>query len=379
MSQVRILPARRNERKTMSSVGFLTVDWAKGTKPVEPNGCAWYRCYLPMLELEKIGWEVNIGFPEYHKDHGFGVFRSSEEVIFGWDIVVLKLIMLRSVSEILDKFERVNGQKVVVDVDDFFEGLQPSNYAYGSTDPEKHPDNNRQHYIDIIHKADAVITSTPFLYNYYKNEVGLPHVYLVRNAIDLPRWTQRKDHSRYLPTFGWVGATPWRSNDLETMQPFFGEFLEKNRLPFHHSGHIKEGNWAQHQLGIPDSVKVTHSPRMQITKYPEMFRKIDVGIVPLNDLPFNHAKSTIKGLEYSAAGIPFIASYSPEYEYFAENGIGRCAHNPEEWLEHLEAMIDPRTRKEDVERNLENIKKYHTIEIRAQEWDNVFKQILNQQ
>jgi hypothetical protein len=362
----------------MPSVGFLTVDWARGTKPVEPNGCAWYRCYLPMLELEKLGWETNIGLPEFNTNLGFGVYKNSEEIIFGWDIVVFKLVMLRTVSQILDNPQRVNGQKIVVDVDDFFEGLQPSNYAYRSTDPEKNPDNNRNHYIDIIHKADAVITSTPFLYNYYKNEVGLKNVYLIRNAIDLPRWNQRKDHSRYLPVFGWVGATPWRSNDLETMHPFFGEFLQKNRLSFHHAGHIKEGLWAEHQLGIPQSVNVTHSLRKQITKYPEMFRKIDVGIVPLNNISFNHAKSTIKGLEYAASGIPFVASYSPEYELFAEDGIGRCAHSPEEWQTYLDLMIDPRNRKEEVERNLENISLHHTMEVRGHEWDSVLKQIMQQ-
>jgi glycosyltransferase involved in cell wall biosynthesis len=359
------------------SVAFLTLDWAGGTNPLEPNGCAWYRCYLPMLELNKLGWEAQIGPPEYNPQYGFGIFHSKEEIMYGWDIVVLKLIMLRSVADILKIKER--HQKVVVDIDDFYEGLSPTNHAYKVTDPANNSEVNREHYWTIIENADAVITSTPFLYDFYTKEKGMKNVFLVRNAIDIDRWTPRKDHSRWLPKVGWVGAIPWRSGDLETLSPFFGEFLEKNRLSFHHSGHIKEikNASAQTQLGIPESIKFTHQPRMPLSKYPEMFRKIDIGIVPLNNIPFNHAKSGIKGLEYTASGVPWIASYSPEYEFLAGQGIGRVANSEKEWIEHLSDLQDPKVRKDDQEKNYENVKRLHTMEVRGKEWDNVMTEILD--
>ena len=127
------------------NVAFLTLDWTRGIKPVEPNGCAYYRCYLPSLELEKMDWNVSMAMPEYHPDHGFGAFIDKENVFYGWDIVVFKLIMLRTVAEILDGPKRPN-QKIVVDVDDFYEGLSQTNLAWQNTDPEKHPDSNREHY-----------------------------------------------------------------------------------------------------------------------------------------------------------------------------------------------------------------------------------------
>lgn len=360
----------------MSSIAFLTLDWTKGTKPVEPNGCAYYRCYLPSLELEKQGWEVSMAMPEYHPDGGFGAFIDKDNIFYGWQIVVFKLIMLRSVADIL-KNKRPN-QKIVVDVDDFYEGLSPTNLAWQNTDPEKYPESNREHYWAIIDEADAIITSTQFLYDFYKKEKGKKNVFLVRNGIDIDRWHKKQDYSRFMPTIGWVGALPWRSNDLETLQPFFGEFLEKNRLLFHHSGHIKEMNYDFTDLaGIPSSVKFTHQPRMVLSQYPKMFKKIDVGIVPLNDIPFNHAKSTIKGLEYTAAGIPFIASYSPEYEFFAKNGVGLVAHNEDEWLEHLTSMLDPKFRKEEIDRNYEIVRENHSMRARAKEWDKTMKKILD--
>lgn len=359
----------------MKSVCFLTFDWSFGTDPLQPNGCAWYRCVLPSKELKNIGWQTGVGIPGWNDEHGFGLLIPDDKAIHGWDIIVFKLIMLDSIASRMEDAKKL-GQKIVVDIDDWFEGLQETNLAYKMTDPAKNEKNNREHYMYIIDNADAIITSTPFLYDFYKNTKKKDNVFMVRNGIDLPRWRQRKDHSRWLPVVGWVGATPWRSMDLETMQPWFTQFMEANRLEFHHSGHIKNANVAADQLGLTANVKVSTEPMQPILSYPNLFRKIDIGMVPLNNVEFNHAKSAIKGLEYSAAGVPWIASYSPEYEFAEKQGIGRVAHNEREWIGHLEELLDPKVRKEDAERNIEGIKKYQTMEVRGQEWDEVMNSIL---
>jgi len=284
--------------------------------------------------------------------------------------------MLKSVAEKIDE-ARSKGQKIAVDIDDWFEGLAKTNVAYTMTDPEKNPDNNREHYMYIIDNADAIITSTPFLYDFYKNVKGLKNVFLVRNGIDIDRWSPRKDFSRGMPTIGWVGATPWRSKDLESIAPFFSSYIEKSRLSFHHSGNIVNAPKAKDQLGLSKSVKTSYEPMQPISKYPSLFRKIDIGIVPLNNVEFNHAKSTIKGLEYAAAGVPFIASYSPEYKLLEEQGVGRVANTPQEWIGHLSELEDPKVRKEDVERNYENLRASQTMSVRGYDWNEVMHEIKN--
>lgn len=357
------------------TVAFMTYDFAFGTDPLEPNGCAWYRCKLPQLELNKYDWQTGMGMPGWNEEHGFGLLIEGDRAVHGWDIIVFKLIMLETVAEKV-KIAQGMGQKIVVDLDDWFEGLEESNMAFKTTDPEANPKNNRDHYQYIIDNADALITSTPFLYDWYKNVKGNKNVFMVRNGIDLDRWTQRKDHAGWLPTVGWVGATPWRSRDLETMQSFFPDFMEKHRLAFHHSGHVHNAAFASFQLGLRRGTKVTRQPMEPISRYPNLFRKIDIGLVPLSDVKFNHAKSGIKGLEYSAAGVPWIASHSPEYDILEQQGIGRVAKDESGWLAHLEALTDPRVRKEDVERNLDNIRTYQTMEVRGHEWNEVMHQIL---
>jgi spore maturation protein CgeB len=120
----------------------------------------------------------------------------------------------------------------------------------------------------------------------------------------------------------------------------------------------------------------SYQEREPMTFYPSLFRKFDIGIVPLSNIPFNHAKSTIKGLEYAAAGIPFVSSYSPEYSLLENQGVGRVAASESDWITHLEDLMNPKTRKEEVEKNYENIKILHTMEVRGETWENVFNQIL---
>ena len=355
-----------------NTIGFLTYDWAVGTQPLQPNGCAWYRCLLPMRELEKYNWRVGLGLPQFSKEHGFGMILQKDKAVHGWDILVFKLLMRKEIASAMPIAKSL-GQKIVVDIDDFFDGLDESNQAFASTDPKRNEDNNREHYNSIINQADAIITSTPFLYDYYSTKHK--HVYLVRNGIDLDRWTRRTDRAVRRPTIGWVGATPWRSRDLETLSSWIGPFMKKNNLLFHHSGYTRNSPLAREQLNI-DKQRCTDSPLCPIREYPKLFTKMDIGIVPLNDLPFNHAKSYIKGLEYAAAGVPFVSSYSPEYQYLADAGVGRVARSAEEWQYHLSELINPQLRKDEADVNYEILKENFTMTQTGADWHEVMAQIL---
>jgi hypothetical protein len=356
------------------TIGYLTGDWAWGTDPLQPNGCAWYRCKLPSDELNKIGWFSTVGFPGYNPKRGFGMVVPGDKAVHGWDVIVFKLLMQKEVLKNMSAAQKM-GQKIVVDVDDWFDGLAKTNRAYEATDPKKNPDNNREIYAEIIMQADAVITSTPFLYDYYAAKRD--NVYMVRNGIDLPRWTKRRPRMNHRLKLGWVGATPWRSEDLEQLSPWIGNYLLSRKMSFHHSGHTNNGApLAADQLGIPRNITRT-SPLVPILSYPKLFENIDIGIIPLNDVPFNYAKSFIKGLEYAAAGVPFVSSYSPEYAYLSEQGIGRIAHTPEEWIYHLDELRDMSLRKDEIDHNLEMLKNF-SMEARASDWDAAFKQILEQ-
>ena len=361
------------QKKRKPTLAYITGDWSWGTEPLQPNGCAWYRCSLPMRELQSRGWTTGLGFPGFTEERGFGLILDDGRIVHGWDIIVFKLLMQKEVLQRMDRAKEL-GQTIVVDVDDWFDGLSASNRAFSVTDPQNNSENNREIYAQIIQKSDAIITSTPFLYEYYAKKHN--NVFMVRNGIDNERWRKQIKSPRGRIRVGWVGATPWRSNDLEQLTPWFSDFIQNQNLFFHHSGHTDNSPVASELLGVPDkcSKRMGMAP---ISHYPELFKPIDIGIVPLNNIPFNHAKSYIKGLEYAAAGVPFISSYSPEYQYLADNGIGRIANNQKEWEQHLEDLLDANTRIAEIKSNYNELEKF-SIGARGNDWDETFRIILEQ-
>jgi len=359
------------KKRHKPTIAFLTHDWSWGTDPLQPNGCAWYRCVLPSHELNKLGWNTTVGFPGFNSKRGFGLLIEGNRAVHGWDIVVFKLLMQKEVLHSIPIAQSL-GQKIVVDVDDWFDGLSESNKAHSVTDPKNNPNSNREIYKQIILSADAVITSTPFLYDYYSKL--RKNVFMVRNGIDINRWKKRQINSTKKLKIGWVGATHWRSNDLEQLSSFFGSYIQLRNILFQHSGHLLNAPKASDLLGVNE--KFTRlKPLVPILEYPVLFRDIDIGIVPLNNIEFNHAKSFIKGLEYAASGIPFVSSYSPEYQYLSDNGIGRIARSTSEWVYHLDELLDLSMLKDEVETTTEILPKF-SMSQRGKDWNNVFREIL---
>jgi glycosyltransferase involved in cell wall biosynthesis len=110
-----------------------------------------------------------------------------------------------------------------------------------------------------------------------------------------------------------------------------------------------------------------------VRDYPERMFGMNIGLVPLNRVPFSEAKSNLKGLEYAAKGIPFIATPTQEYRILYESGVGRLAETPDEWRDHATELLDPDVRREEGERIREIVARDWTIEGRAEQWDTAIR------
>ena len=354
------------------SVGFGSGDWSMSVQPAMPNGCTWYRCILPANELQKEGFLTTVGFLGMKKDGQFVIKRPDGPIFSGHDIIVMKVIMMQSVYDNIDK-AKARGQKIVVDIDDLFDELHKTNHAWSSTDPTRNPDSNREILFQIIEKADALICSTPFIQEYYQKKHPEKKIFMVRNSIDVDRW-KPYPQKRRKPTIGWLGATPWRSQDLETIRDFFGEYIESRNLRFHHAGWIKWAAGAHLRLKV-NPQRCTVTTMCSLEELPNAYQNFDIGIVPLNDIPFNRAKSYIKGLEYACAGVPFVATALPEYEYLSQHGVGRVARTPQEWMNHFDELLNLKIRQDEAAVNYEIVKEQFSISARRQEWIDVFTEI----
>lgn len=323
---------------------FLTDDWAydEAINQWVPNGSPFYRSYLPMTLIPR----AVMGRPRFNPKDGFGLNDGTEHGRYGFDTVSLKLVMEKWVLKQIE-MARKAGQRVHIDVDDFYDGLHEDNAAFNATDAANAV-RNREVYRASIEMADVVTVTTPFLLDYYSDKC--PDVRLIRNGVNPEMFIQRPV-TKAKPVIGWMGATAWRSGDLETLSTWLPGLLDEHDLTFHHSGWHPSSPLAADRIGI-DHERCSIHKMIPVTRLTSLMC-FDIGLVPLNDIPFNHAKSALKGLEYAAAGIPFVAQELPEYVMLAESGVGVTAGTDAEWIEQVTRLLDPQERANDAARNCE--------------------------
>jgi hypothetical protein len=260
----------------------------------------------------------------------------------------------------------VSGRKIVNDVDDWFWGIHPNNGAAKAIDPKINKKSNIDFYKSTLEQSSLITVSTPFLKEQME---GWGHsVQLIQNHINYSSFKPRI-HRKSIPIIGWCGSTGHRSNDLPILKKPFAELKTSGQKFFyHHTGSLVGARSFAQEVGLSEK-DVTRLPLLTPQEYPSGFC-FDIGVVPLSDVEFNEAKSWIKGLEYAAAGIPFIASPSREYvSLHDEFGIGRIASTPSEWVEHFIELSDFRVRSVEASRNRQIVIENFGPQVMANQWD----------
>lgn len=334
-------------------VGFASGDWsltvreADGTRTM--GGSGWIRIgqYSKHMTVPHV-----LGTLVYSNDLGiFGVTDTQGIHHMDCSVIYMQRWMLKGIPENI-KIAKRNGQTIVNDLDDWYWGLHSRHIAKENIDPKLNANENTTIYRDVLTASDVVVTSTPFLTELIKNKLGVENVRMLENCVDFSAYNQRK-HEEGNTIIGWHGSTAHRSGDLDELAAVYPN-LNKDRFSFHHTGHTTK------HPNFWDEVKVEKSrvnlyPMVSPTQLGKML-PFDIGVAPLTDIPFNHAKSWIKPLEYAAAGIPFVMSKSPEYSRLKEEyGVGRIAKRYRDWVKHFEHLSDSETRIEEAQQNLKGL------------------------
>lgn len=359
----------RRPSRSLLKVGVASSDWSSSVFddrgwPV-PGGANWIRFTQNQSEMRN---PVVIG--ELIESSGrLGVQTWDNRSHFDCSVIFMQRQMDDWVpNAILNA--RLNGQIVVNDVDDWFWGLHPENQASTAVDPLLNPRSNIDHYRKSLMASNLVTTSTSFLADVIGSWGVKTHV--VANGVTVWHFTPRQ-HRPGTPIIGWCGSTAHRSGDLEVVARSLRAMRDKVR--FHHTGDYAEHPSFAGQVGLADK-EVSVLPLLAPLEYPSGF-VFDIGIVPLSDVVFNMAKSWIKGIEYAAAGIPFVASPSDEYKRLQRRyGIGRLAETPDEWVAHFTDLLDPEVRAEEAKRNRAVVEEQLDARTMARQWDDLVWEIV---
>lgn len=341
-------------------IGIASADYLRADRSPDGverfGGAGWVRLgqYVPYLEAA--GHEVVVG-TLWQRDGALCVERADGTADFP-DVVILQRIMHGGVHKSIKYGQRV-GQIVVNDLDDWYWGLDPSNEAFKASHPKENEIENTQHFRRNLGASDHIITSTPYLgerlRQMFKHQVP---VHLLPNTVEVDRFTP-VDHGVETPVLGWAGSTSHRSGDIEQVRGVYGGLLREGAIKMRHAGDAASSPKFADKIGLPIDL-VERVPRKQTDEYPSLL-DFHIGMVPLRQTPFNDAKSAIKGLEYAASGIPFMASPSSAYRDlhadWGTEGFFLCK-KAADWQRRTRQLLDVNLRKEMAESLLRNVQSY---------------------
>jgi hypothetical protein len=275
------------------------------------------------------------------------------------DVVVFQRPAKHKTVEAIVGFQR-QGVAVIVDVDDDLSCLHPAHPARDAFNPALNPQQNFQHLRRACALADLVTVTTPALAARYGAH---GRVEILPNCV--PEALLARPPAGDGRTLGWSGRSAHHPGDLQATCGGVAEALRRTGWRFLIVGPAED---ARARLALDEEPAATGG--LELADWYAGIGRLDVGIVPLGDTAFNAAKSTLKGLEYAALGIPFVASPSHEYQALARQGVGvLAASRSRNWRSALVALMDDETlRHEAAQRGRTAVHEHHTFEVNAPRW-----------
>lgn len=320
----------------------------------EPCPNAFYRAFEPMKAMERRGHQVVWPNAEGRVD-----LRRLVEC----DVVHIYRAKGEDLRDLLGRLVR-GGMPVTYDIDDDIAGVPRESPSYNSLG--KLPGNlawkrNFELSVQLARLARSLTTTNEVLAEKYR-KAGVEQVAVIGNFLAHDALRPRRAHDGIV--VGWISAMEHQA-DL---------------------AHINIANALQRLVSKHKSVRVEcigvdlklperyrHDRVVPFNDLPGRIDGFDIGIAPLADIPFNHARSDIKLKEYAACGVPWLASPVGPYLGLGE-AQGGCLVSNDDWFEALDRLVTHRLKRWRLGRNARAWAKRQTIDVGADQWERVFSQ-----
>ena len=219
----------------------------------------------------------------------------------------------------------------------------------------------------LMYLADIVIAGNEYLSSHAKR-AGAKQVEIIPSVVNTEQYQIRdeansKEEEIYI---GWIGSpttVKYFSSIEKVIKAISNEqtkfIIIGASLPIAFLGYsIESWSWS-----LETEVK--------------LIQKLDIGIMPLVDDPFERGKCGYKLIQYMACGLPVVASpvgINQKIIKHGENGF--LASNEDEWIEAITMLQEnPILRKEMGLKGREMVVQYYALQVTAPKITNIIKQI----
>jgi glycosyltransferase involved in cell wall biosynthesis len=202
-----------------------------------------------------------------------------------------------------------------------------------------------------IEACDGVITPTQYLAEELRRRFPQVRVHVLPPGIDpapydavdfdepalgwMGQKIYRPKKDRKLQV-GWMGAISHHLQHLRSMQVAL-DCLPGLDAEFTRLGWIPSDRSELLLAEVP--CRVHQVPWGGVDRLPAKLAQLDVGIIPRVDEPFHQGQSITSGLQYAAAGVPFIATRTDEYRQLEKLGVGWTVRTIAQWREALTLFL----------------------------------------
>ncbi len=261
--------------------------------PADFTGCGYYRLIFPMQTMMEKNQIQALATNR--------IFKTHEVAKYDPDTIIFQRQCIDEQIKYIERCSKINQAFCIYELDDLLDGIQPKNVHY--------KDFNQKHF-DNLYKAlrlcDRFVCSTEFIKEWYSKYIK--DIVVMPNRLRRDIWSQlemKKIESAKIRV-GWSGGYS-HTGDLEVIIDTVKEMYKE--VDFIFMGYVH-----------PEIEKYIREFRagVKFLDYPKALSQmaIDIALIPLEDVPFNHAKSHLKVIEFGALGTPVIASNLTPYKNF---------------------------------------------------------------
>lgn len=317
--------------------------------PADTSGCGMYRLCWPATFIQQVrpDWHITVHQPNsVHiatgPDGGATAVKGLPDPRT-LDLIVIQRVGRQGPLAFLHWAQR-QGVAVVVDADDAMWCIDRDNMAWKAWNSDGNHNGMHWRWADkAAEAADLTTVTTDALARRYGKH-GRVEVLPNRIHPEVLDCSSIRDQWDDTPAVGWSGFVRTHPKDLDVVGDAVRRALAETGAVCRV---IADGPGAERAWGLPEGSVEQLGPYQLGPEFFAAMTAIDIGLVPLDGTLFNRAKSSLKALEFSAMGVPVIATPTPANRHLGRDIPMLYASTPGEWYEQIMRLLrDPAERLE---------------------------------